>query len=42
MSYHCDTCDKTILLHSKNIQFESLYHREYEKLIQKNYTIKNL
>ena len=40
-SLYCGICGKTIKLKSKNKHFESLYHRDYEKHIQKNYTIQN-
>ena len=41
MSHYCTICDKTIKLKSKNKHFISLYRREYEKLNQIVYTIKN-
>ena len=38
---NCDFCVKTIKLKPKNKHFKSLYHREDDKPIQKNHTIRN-
>ena len=41
MSYHCECCDKTNKLKSKNKQSESPNYEKYERFSRINHTIKN-
>ena len=41
MRYYCDVCDKTIKLKSKNKQFKSNIHEEFDKCEHINVTNEN-
>ena len=40
-SYHCDVCDETIKLKSKNKHFKSNIHKEFDKCKHVRLTIEN-